>query len=77
MPARTHSNSTFGQLREPKLRLCLYLLASGSLLSVAHTPSSMRPIHFTEEQKQREAEEESKGEKKNAASYKHTQTFVQ
>lgn len=37
----------------------------------------MRPIHFTEEQKQREAEEESKGEKKNATSYKHTQTFVQ
>lgn len=45
-----------GQLGEPKWRLCLYLLASGSQWSTAHVPSNMRTSHFTEEQKQREAE---------------------
>lgn len=54
-----------GLFKESKWGLCLFhILASGSLLYLAHIPSDVRTRDFTREQRQREAEENQKEGKK-------------
>lgn len=52
-----------GQFREPKWALCLHLLASGSLLYIAHIPSKWGP-GISQKKRDREAEENQKDQKK-------------